>query len=206
MGSYYLRWQSLYATGPLAYNFSRYLGKAGSWLDGLQKISKEERAIPLFAEKMYFKTRDAIANVTPPGELRSISNKLSKLIPIQKAIINRIPIEERNALVNISEMFSLVQGISTGNPATMLFALINRGLRSPYIGAKFVKVGRIPEKISPATADAVRRAFAASGVSIERDQESRELGELLKEKIGLKQNKSKKAERVFDAKLDELEL
>ena len=169
-----------------AQNLKMYLGKTSSWLDGLERLDKTDRAMPVVAEKMYFKLRDAIETVTPPGEMKKVTDKLAKLIPIQKAIIKRIPIEERNSLVNISETFSVVQGITHRDPTGILFALVNRGLRSPRIGGTFVKAGSIPEKIAPSTKEAVRRGiYGTKNIGKENFDVKEELDKIKQETGGI---------------------
>jgi hypothetical protein len=86
-----------------------------------------------------------------PKEYQQVNKVMSDLIPIEQAIVRRIPIAERNNVLNIADVMSLVG--ATHNPAALSVGVINRLLKSGSVANVLMKTGKNiinkGEKIQP---------------------------------------------------------
>jgi hypothetical protein len=108
------------------------VGDIGSWAFG--GITDELKAKEVVANALYdtLKTRieDAVSNA--PGRVQHINSQLSDLIPIKNAITRRIPVAQRNAVLNLGNLL----GMSSGHYwVGMLNSLLQSGPAANVINA-----------------------------------------------------------------------
>jgi hypothetical protein len=87
----------------------------------------------------YNKLKVAIEDNSPPG-VADINAKMSQLIPVQNAVIRRIPVAERNGAISLLDMIGLVGSIS--HPAALVPTALEMGSRSGVVGNILSKVAR----------------------------------------------------------------
>lgn len=100
------------------------VGELGAWLHnpGGRVLSDADTITEKVANAFYANLKTAIEQKAT-GPVKAINQQLSELIPIKQAIIRRIPVEQRQNVINLGDMI----GFGTG---TWGIALANRILRS----------------------------------------------------------------------------
>lgn len=100
------------------------VGELGAWLHnpGGRLVSDADNITEKVANTFYKHLKIAIENKAV-GPVKDLNRQLSELIPIKTAIIRRIPVEQRQNVINLGDMI----GFGTG---TWGIALANRILRS----------------------------------------------------------------------------
>ncbi len=111
-------------------------GNFGAWQFG--KIDPDSKAQEIVYSTFYSKLKTAIEKSSPEG-VRGINKELSKLIPIQNAILRRLPVADRAGLVSLNDMIGLVG--STMNPAALGFTILNLISKSGVAGNLLSKAG-----------------------------------------------------------------
>ncbi len=86
------------------------VGDIGSWAFG--GITDELKAKEIVANALYdtLKTRIESAVSNAPGRVQQINSQLSDLIPIKNAITRRIPVAQRNAVLNLGNLLGMSSG------------------------------------------------------------------------------------------------
>jgi ABC-type amino acid transport substrate-binding protein len=99
------------------------MGELGAWAYGSRDA--EANAMEMVANAFYSKLRAAIEGAIPAGptRIRQLNQTMGEIIPIKSAVIRRIPIDERQNVINLGDMI----GISTGSIG---LSLANRLLKS----------------------------------------------------------------------------
>lgn len=92
----------------------RGAGLKGSWVYG--RLDKNAQAIEQVYSVFYNKLKVAIEKAAPPG-VQQINKTMSKLIPIQSAIIKRIPVAERQNVFGLQDTMFMVG--AAFDPATL---------------------------------------------------------------------------------------
>ena len=133
-------------------------GSFGAWQYG--KPDPESKATEIVYNTFYNKLKTAIENNSPDG-VKGINQELSKLIPVQNAVLRRLPVAERNNLISLSDMIGLVG--STVNPASLGPTLINLISKSGHAGNLLSKVG--PKIASGAVPSALIGEKVAQGLT-----------------------------------------
>ena len=160
-----------------AQKIKRGIGRLGSWEWG--KPDPESSAREALADAVYSKLKVAIEQGSPPG-VKEINQQLSELIPIERAVTRRIPVEARNSGISLTDIITGSSGaiggaIAGGGPAAALGAagmfVANRARKSPTLAGKGYRLG---EKVgvleTPRLNMAVRRGI---GTALFRDEEQR---------------------------------
>lgn len=125
-----------------AQQMKRSVGKMGAWYYGAR--DPESNAIETVANHLYTKLRLAIEN-TSPREVAEINNQLSELIPIENAIIRRVPIAERGNVFGLSDIVSALPAVeSIKNPANWWLFAINKLSKSGRFANVLNKSSRNP--------------------------------------------------------------
>ena len=83
-------------------------GKMGAWQFGT--IDPEATAREQVYNAFYRNLKTAIEDNSPAG-VQGINKQLSELIPVQNAIIRRIPVADRNSALSLSDMVGLVGSV-----------------------------------------------------------------------------------------------
>jgi hypothetical protein len=134
------------ATLAEAQAFKRSLGRVGSWFYGMR--DPRAGAIEEVANRLYTRLRTTIETLAPPdAKIRDINRQISELIPVEKALIDRIPVVARNNLFSLTDFLTMIPGVTTGRN-WWLFG-INRAMRYPSAANVMVKTGRFVPKYAP---------------------------------------------------------
>lgn len=100
-----------------AQQIKRRLGKMGAWAWG--KTDPESNARETLSNTMYSKLRQAIEDRAPEG-VKEINQQISELIPIERAVVRRIPVEARNSGLSLSDLVTGSAGLGAGAGAEYL--------------------------------------------------------------------------------------
>lgn len=102
-----------------AQQIKRSVGKLGAWQYGVR--DPEANALERAANAFYTKLKGAIEK-SSPANVAGINKQLSELIPIENALVRRLPIAERNNLLGLGDLVSLVPSFTSASNF-WLFAL-----------------------------------------------------------------------------------
>lgn len=73
-------------------------------------------------------------------EFEKINKEISDIIPIEQAMIKRIPVEQRNSIISLTDMISF--GLSTIEPRALALGVLNRITKSGTVASGLIKVGK----------------------------------------------------------------
>lgn len=82
-----------------------------------------------------------------PPQFKGANEALSRLIPYQNAILRRLPIEERQNILTITDNMTTLAGIF--DPKALALGFINRVTRSPSVGRMLMQSGPIEKPFLP---------------------------------------------------------
>lgn len=122
----------------------RGAGKLGAWQ--YESREPDANALEKVANAFYTKLRLEIERVSPEN-IRIINKQLSELIPIEKALIRRIPVAERKNIINLSDAVTAIPGLL--NSANWWLFALNRILKSGNVANALVKIGSEPVARGP---------------------------------------------------------
>lgn len=71
---------------------------------------------------------------------KDLNTKISELIPIEQAIIRRIPVADRNNLLSLPDIIAGVATVS--NPKALTVGILNHALKSGFVAKNLVKAGK----------------------------------------------------------------
>ena len=86
----------------------------------------------------YMLLKDKLEKEAPP-EFQAVNKRLSELIPIEQALIRRIPIAERQNVLNVADIVSLSAGAI--DPRALTIGVLNRVLKSGTVANKLMQAG-----------------------------------------------------------------
>lgn len=132
---------------PTAQAVKRASGTMGAWKFGMQ--DPESMATEKVYNTFYSALKTQIEKKSPAG-VKGINKQLSELIPIYNAAIRRLPVAERNNVLSLSDIVTLVG--SSIDPKALGIALTNKLSKSGKVGNILVKKGNSlqkPSKIAP---------------------------------------------------------
>lgn len=142
-----------------AQHIKQAVGDMGAWLhdpSGRTVVDPESKALETVANTYYDKLKTAIEDQSS-GPVKAINKNLSDLMSIRRAVIRRIPIEQRANVLNLGDLLSLSHG-------TLGLAVANRVLRSGQFANAAVKAGAssvasnvLPELAGAATSEATQQ-------------------------------------------------
>lgn len=112
-------------------------GHKGAWVFG--NADPDARAVERVYTAFYRNLRKEIERAAPPG-IQGINNQLSELIPIQNAIIRRLPVAERNNMISLPDL--IAAAAATISPYSLIVLVGNRLAKSGRVGAKFAELGK----------------------------------------------------------------
>jgi hypothetical protein len=134
-----------------ATNIKRGAGTKGSWVYG--SADPDATAVETVYNAFYHKLKVTIEQKGTPA-IKEINKQLSELIPIQNAILRRIPIAERNNLLSLTDNIGLFASVfdpralaligakklsMSGNFANILLKANELIKNAPVIGARLIK-------------------------------------------------------------------
>ncbi len=119
-------------------------GRKGAWVFG--NADPDARAVEKVYTAFYRNLRRAIEKAAPPG-VQNLNNRLSNLIPVQHAIIRRIPVAERNNAISLPDV--IAGGFGFINPAGFAILGARRLAASGRFGAFLTRAGERLAKQKP---------------------------------------------------------
>lgn len=129
-----------------AQKLKRGLGKLGAW--EWQKTDPEASAREALANAMYSKLKTVIEKNAPEG-VKEINQQLAELIPIERAVVRRMPVEARNQALSLTDVIAaagpaaggLAAGGLPGLAAGAAGLAANRARKSPKLAAAGYRLG-----------------------------------------------------------------
>ncbi len=112
-------------------------GLQGAWNYG--RPDREAKALETVYNQFYLNAKKEIENKSPRG-IQELNKILSELIPIQHAIIRRLPVAERNNPISLTDVITLTHSFS--DPRTLSLYLLNKLSKSGKVGEAFIKGGQ----------------------------------------------------------------
>lgn len=104
-------------------------GGFGAWSYG--KPDPESKASEVIYNAFYRNLKAAIEKSSPEG-VREINGQIAKLIPVQNAILRRIPVASRNNPISLTDFIGLAT--STISPSALGLTLVNALSKSGAVG------------------------------------------------------------------------
>jgi hypothetical protein len=128
----------------LAENAKESIGLLGSWAQGLP--DKDAQAIEKAANEIYFQLKTKIEqSVGPQGaQVKILNKKMQDLIPVKRAMLARIPVEDRNRMLSLADLAALLPAMLSGNPLEAGGLALTRGQKSLRVGNALVRHGGTP--------------------------------------------------------------
>lgn len=111
-------------------------GHFGAWQYG--RPDPDSKASEIVFNTFYNKLKTAIEDNSPEG-VKELNQQLSKLIPVSNAVIRRLPVAERNAIISLPEWISLVG--ATAHPGALGMTGLSLMSRSGAAGNVMSKAG-----------------------------------------------------------------
>jgi hypothetical protein len=125
-----------------AQEVKRAAGTLGSWVNGF--ADKDANARQQVYTKFYQVLRQQIEGADVGPEIKAINKQLSDLIPINNAVVRRIPVADRNNAISLSDAMGLIGTVF--DPRTAVVAGINKASKSGIAGNALVKAGQAIQK------------------------------------------------------------
>jgi hypothetical protein len=144
---------------PDAQMVKQAAGGIGSWQYG--KIDPEATALETVYNKFYTNLKTTIENASPAG-VQEINGKIQDLIPVQNALVRRIPIAQRNAALGLSDMIALTASVM--NPSAIPLELANIARKSTWFGNLISGAGGLASG-APAIGNAAAGIIGQPGTS-----------------------------------------
>lgn len=133
-----------------ATNIKRGAGTKGAWAYG--RVEPDAGAVEKVYSTFYNKIKTAIEQNSPPG-VKEINRQLSEIIPISNAVLRRLPVEQRNNVINLTDSIGLFSAIF--DPRALALIGASKLSKSGKFGAWLTKVG----SKKPATTGIGQRIF-----------------------------------------------
>lgn len=121
---------------PTANIIKRAAGTKGAWQFGM--FSPDAKATEIVYDTFYNRLKIAIEKASPDG-IADINRQMSELIPINNAVLRRIPIAERNNAISLTDAIGLFHVVS--DPSVAPLVVVNKLSRSGRVGSALSKAG-----------------------------------------------------------------
>lgn len=124
-----------------AIDIKRAAGLNASFLSGQikQGLTADEKVWNNFY-RILQKETEKIAEKSGNTRFKQVNKALTELIPIEQAVLRRIPVAERNNLISLPD---LIAGVSAfADPKALSVGIINRLLRSGTVAKGLIKAGK----------------------------------------------------------------
>lgn len=119
-------------------------GLKGAWVFG--SADPDASAVEKVYNAFYRELKKEIEKVAPAG-VRQINKQISELIPISNAVIRRIPVAERNAVLSLGDLIGLAT--TALNPKGGALLIASRLSKSGSVGNAFTKLGQRISNVKP---------------------------------------------------------
>lgn len=124
---------------PTAQTIKRASGLQGAWK--YNAPDPDSLASETVYNAFYSTLKNRIEDASGfADEVKAINRQLSELIPIHNAAVRRLPIEQRNALISLTDAIGLYASI--GDPQALLLVGINKASKSGRVGNALMKAGQ----------------------------------------------------------------
>jgi hypothetical protein len=120
-----------------ANEIKRGVGRMGAWSYGQRDA--ESSAREAVANMLYTKLRVAIENAAPDG-VKEINRQISELIPVEQALIHRIPVAQRNDIISLTDVIGGAGAVLSG-PKGWALAIANKLSKSSKVGGALARLG-----------------------------------------------------------------
>ncbi|MBS4082931.1 MAG: hypothetical protein KGZ73_05220 [Rhizobiales bacterium] len=127
-----------------ATNVKRGAGNKGAW--SYNRPEPDASAIERVYNEFYDVLKNEIERTAPEG-VKEINKALSELIPIQNAALRRLPVEQRNNVLSLTESIGLFSTLF--DPKALLIVGASKAAKSGRVGDLLVKTGRKLQKKKP---------------------------------------------------------
>lgn len=116
----------------------RAAGTRGAWSYGMpdRDAVAEETVYTTFYHELKTAIEGAVGD---KAELKAINKALSELIPINNAIVRRMPVAERNNAISLTDTVGLFSAVF--DPRALVLVGLNRASKSGRVGSALSKVG-----------------------------------------------------------------
>lgn len=133
-------------------------GAQGAWQFG--KFDPDSKAKETVYNIFYNKIKNAIEQSSGSDQVKNINKAMSEIIPIQRAVIRRIPIVQRQNPLGLLEGISLIEALSSGNPRGLSVLGAKAITGSAKAGAAFKDIGTLAEKVKEPAAGLLSKFIA----------------------------------------------
>lgn len=124
-------------------NLKEYMGTLGAWADGAR--DDKGKVTATVANIMYNELRQVIEDSTAKmqgAQVKILNSQMKDLIPVKNAILKRLPVEQRNSALSLTDMLAAMPAIVSGNPAELGLLALSRGQKSARLGNALVRGGK----------------------------------------------------------------
>lgn len=139
---------------PEAQIIKQSAGQKGAWVFGF--TDPNAKATEMVYTKFYQQLKQEIEKKAPEG-IRGINKQISELIPIQNAIIRRLPVAERNNVLSLTDVIS--GGVSMINPKGWGLFVANKLTKSGQFANLLGKLGESTQNINLGKTNLGSRVF-----------------------------------------------
>ena len=124
-----------------ATNIKRGAGTKGSWVFG--RLEADATATEKVYTKFYQKIKKAIEDVSP-DDIKGINKQISELIPISNASLRRLPVEQRNNILSLTDSIGLFASVF--DPKALALIGANRLSKSGKFGQFLINLAEKTSK------------------------------------------------------------
>jgi hypothetical protein len=151
-----------------AQQIKRSIGKLGSWLYQMSGQGPmrdwDPKAMEAVANSLYTHLRRSIEEAAPEG-VHEVNKMISELIPIEHALVRRIPVAARNNTISLTDILTAIPGME--NPANLWLFVLNRISKSGRIGGELTRLG----KLIPTHTPAITRGITGTQAQIKKPKQ-----------------------------------
>lgn len=119
-----------------ATNVKRGAGTKGSW--AFNRPEPDANAIEKVYTEFYNVLKTQIEKAAPAG-IKDLNKQISELIPIQNAALRRLPVEQRNNAISLTDHIGLMSSLF--DPKALLIVGASKAAKSGRVGEVLTKTG-----------------------------------------------------------------
>lgn len=122
------KWRSTTLTFEELIDLKRRVGLRGAF--EYDPLTKKTSPVGEAYNKFYDILKKEAEQPWQSGQFKNVNKQISELIPIEQAIIRRLPVEERNNAIGLIDSISGGLALQTGDPMVLTVAAANRAMKS----------------------------------------------------------------------------